>query len=545
LFSDLSFFYTNDDVLLDQIMSGNVSGKPSPIVSFSSQILGTVFATLYESLPAGISYFGTAQILVGLLNLICLLFLIRNSTSNLGKNIGILAVFIVTPQLILAPTFTITASISTTTGIIGLTYCLTRLQKQYIVIIFLILYIIGYIFRPSSFVLANLMLVPGILLYFYLNRKKFKINWPLILLYASVVTSTILLDKLILHYRQFTISIKDYWEMQSMILNYNPASLILQQKIISGEAMKNIWTNVDFIVLNNWAYVNKHVFSLENFEKSLSYVKDWRGLSGFLNSDPKAVIGNLCNIVFSQYQIPLLILIILFIMFYGKNLTNLKFVFLFQFLINFSLLYYLSATLRVPDRLFYSFLIIIVFFIFLFNLLDNSHVSQNGNKNFLLYIIIFISIFHFTNVFGVNNLLKINNEKKYFQIFRETEIGLFSKNGIFIGPISFFPGNYQNSLSFSKVNQESSKRNITLSWANFSPSWNMQLYNNSLDQMNLLNSIAKKNNVYWISDSYLAEVLNYHMNDHKIYRGKLCSLKKLNGSDKAEIFTYQAKENDC
>jgi hypothetical protein len=35
------------------------------------------------------------------------------------------------------------------------------------------------------------------------------------------------------------------------------------------------------------------------------------------------------------------------------------------------------------------------------------------------------------------------------------------------------------------------------------------------------------------------------MNDRQIYRGKLCSVAKLSGSDQAEIFTYQAKETDC
>jgi hypothetical protein len=150
-----------------------------------------------------------------------------------------------------------------------------------------------------------------------------------------------------------------------------------------------------------------------------------------------------------------------------------------------------------------------------------------------------------TDIFGINNLFKSNQSKLEFQVLRKSEINNFSNSGIFIGPISYFPDNYQNAIKVDVVNNSLSKRTILLSWANFSPNWYKQLENNFLDKSNLLNSLAKKKNVYWISNSYLAEVLNYHMNDHEIYRGKLCSLMKLNGNDNAEIFTYQAKESDC
>jgi len=66
-----------------------------------------------------------------------------------------------------------------------------------------------------------------------------------------------------------------------------------------------------------------------------------------------------------------------------------------------------------------------------------------------------------------------------------------------------------------------------------------------LDTNNLYNSLAKQENVYWVSNSYLAEILEMYMNDRNIYRGKLCSVAKLTGPDQAEIFTYQAKVEDC
>ena len=64
---DLSFFYTNDDVLIDQITSGRFSGIQSPVTSFISQILGTVMSIIYKIFPNNISFFGLFQIIIGYL----------------------------------------------------------------------------------------------------------------------------------------------------------------------------------------------------------------------------------------------------------------------------------------------------------------------------------------------------------------------------------------------------------------------------------------------------------------------------------------------
>jgi len=373
----------------------------------------------------------------------------------------------------------------------------------------------------------------------------FRIDKVKIILTFTVVGFVILIDKAIYYYRQTTAGIKEYWDIQSSIINFNPAALILQQKIISGDAMKNIWSNVDYIILSNWAYVNKQVFSIENFQYSLTFVNDWIGLSGFLNSDPKLIISDIYDLFLSQIQLLFLIVLIISIAYYFKELNGIKHVFFFQSFINFFVLYYLGSTLRIPDRLFYSFLVVILLTIFLFSLINTPKNDSKIKLNVLIYSLILILFFHMTDIFGLNNLIKNNQSKLEFQVLRKSEINNFSNSAIFVGPISYFPDNYQNAIKLDVVNTSLSKRTILLSWANFSPNWYKQLENNFLDKSNLLNSLAKKKNVYWISNSYLAEILNYHMNDHEIYRGKLCSLMKLNGNDNAEIFTYQAKENDC
>jgi len=542
---DLSFFYTNDDVLLDQITSGRISGIQSPVTSFISQILGTFMSIIYMIFPNNISFFGLFQIMVGYLIIVSILILIYKTSNHFSKILGIVILLMITPQFILAPTFTITAAISTCLGVVGLTYIFLQRADISIFLIFLNLYIIGYIFRPLSFALVNLIMVPGIFIFLYSKRLYFRIDKVKIILTFTVVSLIILIDKAIYYYRQTTAGIKEYWDIQSSIINFNPAALVLQQKIISGDAMQNIWSNVDYIILSNWAYVNKQVFSIENFQYSLTFVNDWIGLRGFLNSDPKLVISDFYDLFLSQIQLLFLIIFIILVASYFKELKEIKYVFFLQFFINFFVLYYLGSTLRIPDRLFYSFLVVILLTIFLFSLINVPKIDTKIKLNVLIISLILILPFHMTDIFGINNLFKSNQSKLEFQVLRKSEINNFSNSGIFIGPISYFPDNYQNAIKVDVVNNSLSKRTILLSWANFSPNWNKQLENNFLDKSNLLNSLAKKKNVYWISNSYLAEILNYHMNDHEIYRGKLCSLMKLNGNDNAEIFTYQAKESDC
>jgi hypothetical protein len=207
--------------------------------------------------------------------------------------------------------------------------------------------------------------------------------------------------------------------------------------------------------------------------------------------------------------------------------------------------YFLAAILRIPERT--SFPLLLVLLIFLI-ILTEEKVNRKEKTRYnivnVLLLLIFIVFFHLNNDFGLLKLVSSNSNRLDFSFQRNAELESFSNDAIFVGPLTYFPTVNQGIFS-KNVHWSSGERVLSLSWATYSPYWYDMVRKLGLDDSNIYNSLAKQDNVYWVSNSYLAEILNMYMNDRQIYRGKLCSVATLSGPDQAEIFTYQAKEDDC
>jgi hypothetical protein len=327
-----------------------------------------------------------------------------------------------------------------------------------------------------------------------------------------------------------------------------PASLKLHQNIIAGSAMKGVWSNIDYIVYRNWMHGDSLVFGSKNFKLGNASVSEYFGWQGFINADFKE------SLITIKYYLEefkyLIIFAFLFTIFLSiaarKKLWTISLITitLGNYFLGF---YFLAATLRIPTRT--SFPLILLLFIFLAFLVKEFH--SNTYKSFKLFylgiilgVTIFIVNFQFYNEFGIVSLARNNHEKIKFSHTRNDELLYFSKSAKFVGPIQYFPTVNQGVIS-TNLSWSVGKQVLPLSWATFSPYWITLASQLDLDSSNVYNSLAKQENVYWVSNSYLAEILEMYMNDRNIYRGKLCSVAKLTGPDQAEIFTYQAKEEDC
>ena len=162
----------------------------------------------------------------------------------------------------------------------------------------------------------------------------------------------------------------------------------------------------------------------------------------------------------------------------------------------------------------------------------------------ITFVVLQVFVLQLNSELGLVGVLNSNRAKLEIAEERDFELLQSVDSGTFIGPISYLPVATQGAY-FTNLSWESGRRTLALDWSTYSPSWRLTARNLELDSLNVYNSLATKKNVYWVSDAYLAEILNYYMNDRNIYRGKLCSVKKLSGKDNAEIFTYQGKETDC
>ena len=320
----------------------------------------------------------------------------------------------------------------------------------------------------------------------------------------------------------------------------------MHQAIISKDVLDGIWSNVDFILLRNWGYADLKVFSYENFQIGRDFVSGFIGFSGFLQSDLMTTTQGINQALSDLLPLLMIVLVVLtsFFLFYKFGIKNkiMLTVIVFSYFFSF---YYIVATLRLPFRIVFPYLVLfLISMVFFDKLIRNQIYKVYVRASLVALVALQVLVLQLNSELGLIGVLNSNREKFDIAKKRDFELLQIIDSGTFVGPISYLPVATQG-VYFSNLKWESGNRTLALDWSTFSPSWRLTARNLELDSMNVYNSLATKKNVFWVSDAYLAEILNYYMNDRNIYRGKLCSVLKLSGKDNAEVFTFQAKETDC
>lgn len=532
-------------------MSDRYSHPQHQIVSFMTQILGKSISIFYSEFGNDISWYGIFLYLINLLIAITTLRIGFMTGKSIDLYLSIIFLIIVTPFNILTPTYTVTSALAGGIGILGLVISVKYSKKITDIVFLITLILMSFLIRPEA-MLGTVLFVGPVSLFFLISNWKYLIKNKLIL----ILTTTLGLVGIINYFQKLILNNLskvdtknyEYLNFQSIRheIFYTPSLLKLHQGVISGDILKGIWSNIDFIILRNWAYADSNVFSYLNILNGRNQVSKYIGFEGLLNTDYSQVF----EVIFASLRevVPILIiifsaLICIFLRTY-KKLSNYLLLLVASLFYGFGF-FYTAAVLRLPFRVTFPYLCLIIIVFIL--LQKEAKVSQSKvfvSKIILIFIFIQVCLLQFNSYIGIFGISSSNSKRIEFATLRDKELTNFLSTAIFIGPLAYFPINTQGSY-FSNINWNSGNSTVALDWSTFSPTWRAQIAELNLDTNNLYKSLAKQENVYWVSDSYLAEILDMYMNDRKIYRGKLCSVAKLSGPDQAEIFTYQAKEDDC
>jgi hypothetical protein len=514
-------------------------------------LLGKSLSVIYSLLGTNYSWYGFFLLTINFLIGVALIRLGTIDKKGFNLWISITAVVLITPFNILTPTYTVTSILSCGVGIIGLIYAISRKTNYTEILLYVLLISVGFLIRPEALfgTVAILLPVCGIFLFFnkdLLNKTKAFVSLSGILIFIT----SFYIVQLIMFKRFYNTNnlIAEYLDFQSIRheIFYTPALLKLHQAIISKDVLDGIWSNVDFILLRNWGYADLKVFSYENFLIGRDFVSGFIGFSGLLQSDLMTTIHGINQALFELLPMLSIVLgaLISFFFFYKFGIKNkiMLTVIIFSYLFSF---YFMVATLRLPFRITFPYLVLfLVAMVFFDKMFRNQIYRFYARFSLVAFVALQVLVLQLNSELGLIGVLNSNQEKLEVAEKRDFELLQSIDSGIFVGPISYLPVATQG-VYFSNLKWESGNRTLALDWSTFSPSWRLTARNLELDSMNVYNSLATKKNVYWVSDAYLAEILNYYMNDRNIYRGKLCSVMKLSGKDNAEIFTFQAKETDC
>ena len=544
-------FAINDDSVIERILSGRYSLEANSIVSFMTLILGKCLSVLYSLFGTNFSWYGFFLLLINFLVGIAIIRLGTIDKRSFNLWIVILVLVLITPFNILTPTYTVTSILSCGVGILGLFNALVRETRNTEILSYLFLISVGFLTRPEALLGVIAILIPVCMVFLFLNKDQINKTKAIVSLSGIlfIIVSLQIIQRIMFerYYRTNSL-IADYLNFQSIRheIFYTPALLKLHQAVISQDVLNGIWSNVDFILLRNWGYADFKVFSYENFLIGRDFVSNFIGLSGLLQSNPISTMQGINQSLFDV--LPLLFIVISvitsFFILYKFGTTN-RIMFTVIISSYFFSFYLMVATLRLPLRITFPYLVLFLISIVLFGKILRNQIYRVYAKVYLIaFVIIQVLALQLNSELGLIGVLNSNRAKLEIAERRDFELLQSIDSGTFVGPISYFPVATQG-VYFSNLKWESGNRTLALDWSTYSPSWRLTARNLKLDSLNVYNSLATKDNVYWVSDAYLAEILNYYMNDRNIYRGKLCSVRKLAGKDNAEIFTYQAKETDC
>ena len=546
-----AIFAINDDSVIERILSGRYALEANSIVSFMTLMLGKSISVIYSLFGTNFSWYGLFLLIINYLIGVAIIRLGSIDKKSYSIWIAILAIILIIPFNILTPTYTVSSILSCGVGIIGLFYSLIRKTTNTETSFYVILILAGYLIRPEALLGVIAILFPICVVFLFLHRdlinKTKAIAWfsgTLIFIVLFQIIQRIMFER----YYNTNNLIAEYLNFQSIRheIFYTPALLKLHQAIISKDVLNGIWSNVDFILLRNWGYADLKFFSFENFLIGRDFVSSFIGLSGLLQSNPTSTLQGMNQSLFEILPLLFIIvsLLVLFFLFFKFGVTNriMFIVIVFSYFFSF---YFMVATLRLPFRITFPYLVLfLISFVFFDKILRNQIYRVYVRFTLIAFVVLQVFVLQLNSELGLVGVLNSNRAKLEIAEERDFELLQSVDSGTFIGPISYFPVATQGAY-FTNLSWESGRRTLALDWSTYSPSWRLTARNLELDSLNVYNSLATKKNVYWVSDAYLAEILNYYMNDRNIYRGKLCSVKKLSGKDNAEIFTYQGKETDC
>jgi hypothetical protein len=546
----LSVWGINDDFVIEQILNSQQNVVSKKIVSFMSLILGFTLGFLYD-VGGNRYWYGLFLSLSNLIFILTSVKILFTFNSSINRKISFFVLSLLSPYLILNPTYTVTSILVSFAGIL-LFLNLVRLNSHKLLDYSIagLITSLGFFIRTDS-LKGSLVFFTFFVAVFLVLNYNYRGNIKKSLIFVVPIIASIILESLLMNFViQKNPENREYlsWQETRHQLFYTPAILKLHQNVAAGKVPNSTWGDVEFTLLRNWAYGEQKVYSSTNIGIGRDFVKNYVGIRGLFNSELVLVAENLSGYLKNVYLIMILCTLVLILSTILAKRKKIFCVLIFALLGGYILsFYYAAAVLRLPVRVTIPYLLIFVLttvFCLEFSGVKTTRKKlEAGNLISVLFIIIFFWFSSF-KPFGTWDSINKNKSKIAWAKQRNSELINFSKDATFIGPLTYLPS-AEAGPYITKLNYTSLKRTLVLSWSTFSPTWKLQAEQLDIDSTNIYKSLAKGKQTYLVSEPYLASVVEMYMNDHEIIRGKMCPLADLSGNDNAKIFTYQAKEDDC
>jgi len=539
LFYSPIYFHVNDDGIISGLANGEYTGKVSIDLIYGSRIYGSLLAILYFILPM-FQWHGIILLsMVFISSTVLFLEISKIHKFNTFYRIGVY-VIVINGYLIfvISPTYTKAALISGLTGTLLIYKNLINQNHKFLIPSLLLF--MSAIIRPDGFAAVLYFVFPALLFIAYLNLRNVKLLMKYMLSFSPSFFVFALEPYLTSNFGSLSVEWKNYWQFLNAFhqIHTNPSMTKMHQEIAAFRIPGLNWTNVEATLLTTVTYFDPIIFNPSQMELAKNHVNDFIGLRGLINSEFLLTSSRIWEYMAQiNYLFYTLIGIILFLLIASKKF-NQKLMLVYFTLYVFLFYYYLGAVWRIPLRVNMPIFLMLTISI----LILIPYFKIRLTRNVWLVSIIssaLVIVFQFQPK-GFVGIVESLHKKQKEQETISTELKRINENGIFIGHIKYGHENYTNAYSTSD-NYRS--LDLTSGWHVFSPPWNQKAKSLGIYDANPTFSFINKENVYFVGDEYMGEVMGMFLNDQKLLVKGICNLGNLpNGG---RIISFQITDSQC
>lgn len=484
-----------------------IRGSATPRISF-----GFIVSNLYSLIPS-INWFS-----IILLGFTLLSWYLLGTLALRSRNYLVIAVYFTVSFLHLlwfipSPTYTASAVILSFSSMI---YLLKKISEDSLNFNFIgvsLIYIIGFLIRPESFLLGSAATLPFMIFIGLKNkeliRKRFKLILTSIILVLSVVCIDVTSERLFYNNHSNWTEYKD-WETARYKIQANfPEKAVLENPTNFG------WTKAEAGIFKNYNSIDPNFFTTTKLNNLIFDSQSTTKINvEFLKKAHQQIFDSDINWEWKRLIQLISFVFILFLILSLPRALNYIFLSASSLSIVYIIMLYVAGFLRQPERVQVSVIFLCILLSWTSFVISDEGLNKNDLKpysvtSWLIFVLILSSSF------GQASHLKTKRAAapNVFWQDQQTYLSNFPNDSIFVGNASQFRNNWNSPYEVEYFDVE--KRILSFGWHNFSPHWIKRAQNLGLEPNNLFNSIIQDPRVYWVSDLESMEYIVTFMKEQK------------------------------
>ena len=505
----------NDDVIIQNWLSGFYTGSPELMIRGSATpriSFGFIVSNLYELLPS-INWFSIILLGLTLLSWYLLGILAFRSSNLISIAIYFLISFLHLLWYIPSPTYTAAAVILSFSTLI---FLLKKVLDHKVDVFFIpvsLVYVIGFLIRPESFLLGSVVTIPFILFTLIKKRNLSRRELKYVLVSVMIIISTIGIDitfeKVYYKFNSNWTEYKDWEASRYKIQANTPEKAVLKSPTKYG------WTKAEAEIFESYNSVDPDNFTVSKLTQLILDSQNTTTINlNFLKKAHQQIFDSDINWEWKRLIQLISIVFALFLISSLPKSLNYLLLSVSSLAIIYAIMLYVAGFLRQPERvqvsvIFLSILACWTSFIFSNEANSRNKLDQFSIASWLLLILVATSTFYQSSYLKV----KVAGASNVFWLAQSDFLSKFPKDSVFVGNASQFRNNW---ISPYKVDYfEVENRIMSFGWHNFSPHWLKRAENLGLDPNNILNSVIVDPRVFWVSDPESMEYIVTYMKEQK------------------------------